>query len=148
MTRAHLTALWIAVGTAAGACQGGSVGETPVSRCYPSPDACDASMFTGGVTAEHGDVAVGREIYEASCAECHGLDGKGTVKANTRRIDMTSPIWHARFRDGELAKQIREGKPPAMPTHALSNEQMADVVAFVRSLRREVQSPRPDGRGY
>ncbi len=128
------------------ACERGQVGSTPVSRCYPAGQ-CGEAMFERGVTAELGDAKAGAAIYKARCAQCHGDDGKGKPP-DTLRIDFTSVVWHARFRDGEIGQAIVAGKPPKMPPQLMSPKDLRDTVAFLRSFK---PAPRPTSgqeKGY
>ncbi|MCP9451016.1 MAG: cytochrome c, partial [Nitrospira sp.] len=87
------------------------------------------------------DPVSGREIYVNTCARCHGIDGKG--KTDVRLVpppaDLTSAAVQRRL-DGALFRSIHEGKPnTAMGAwhHALSDEEIWDVVAYVRTLDAE-----------
>ncbi|MCP9462478.1 MAG: cytochrome c [Nitrospira sp.] len=103
--------------------------------------------FAGGPTVrefgspEKGDPVSGREIYVNTCMRCHGIDGKG--KIDVRLVpppaDLTSAAVQSRL-DGALFRRIHEGKPnTAMGAwhHALSDEEIWDVVAYVRMLGAE-----------
>jgi mono/diheme cytochrome c family protein len=91
--------------------------------------------------AEKGDPVSGREIYVNTCMRCHGIDGKG--KTDVRLVpppaDLTSAAVQNRL-DGGLFTRIHGGKPnTAMGAwqHALSDEEMWDVVAYLRTLGAE-----------
>ena len=88
------------------------------------------------------DPANGRAIFEANCTACHGLagDGKGPAAAalKVRPTDFTRAAWWGTRTDTDVAAAIRSGKPGA-PTTAfgqLSEAQLGDVVAYLRSLSR------------
>lgn len=101
--------------------------------------------FVGGVglkdlsSPEKGDDPVsGREIYVNTCIRCHGIDGKGALGTTLvpPPADLSSPAVQNRL-DGTLFKRIHEGKPnTAMGAwkHALSDEEIWDVLAYVRTL--------------
>lgn len=85
-----------------------------------------------------GDSVSGREIYVNTCIRCHGVDGTGvqSVRLVPASADLTSPAVQDRL-DGTLFKRIHEGKPnTAMGAwrHALSDEEIWDVLAYVRTL--------------
>lgn len=89
-------------------------------------------------SAKGGDPVSGREIYVNTCIRCHGIDGKGTlgIKLVPPPADLTSPAVQNRL-DGTLFRRIHEGKPnTAMGAwkHALSDEEIWDVLAYVRAL--------------
>ena len=140
---AGLVLVWTA--TSLVACERGETGETPVSRCFPDGK-CDESMFKRGVTAALGDAVAGASVYSAKCASCHGEDGKGKPP-DTMRIDFTDVVWHAKFRDGEIAQVITAGRMPKMPAQNLSAKDLRDTVAFLRSLKLQDKEPERD-KGY
>ena len=85
-----------------------------------------------------GDPVSGREIYVNTCIRCHGIDGKGTlgIKLVPPPADLTSLTVQSRL-DGTLFRGIHEGKPnTAMGAwkHSLSDEEIWDVLAYVRTL--------------
>lgn len=101
--------------------------------------------FAGGVglkdlpsTGKGGDPVSGREIYVNTCIRCHGIDGKGAlgIQLVPSPADISSHAVQNRL-DGTLFKRIHEGKPnTAMGAwkHALSDEEIWDVLAYVRTL--------------
>lgn len=101
--------------------------------------------FAGGVglkdlptAAKGGDSVSGREIYVNTCIRCHGIDGTGvqSIRLVPAPADLSSPAVQNRL-DGTLFKRIHEGKPnTAMGAwkHALSDEEIWDVLAYVRTL--------------
>ncbi len=128
-------------------CDRGSVGSEPVSRCVPE-GACPEEMFRTGVRADLGDVAAGQRLYEARCVACHGTTGQALP--GTAGIDFESPAWHARMRDADIAAVIAQGRPPAMPPQNLTEAQIRDVVAYLRSLKGAGAAPPtpPSERSY
>ncbi|MCS6897381.1 MAG: cytochrome c, partial [Nitrospira sp.] len=85
-----------------------------------------------------GDPVAGREIYVNTCIRCHGVDGKGSrdVALMPPPADLTSAAVQNRL-DAALFKRIHGGKPnTAMGAwhHALSDEEIWDVVAYVREI--------------
>ncbi len=96
----------------------------------------DLTEFTKG-----GDPVSGREIYVNTCMRCHGIDGKGAlgIKLVPPPADLTSAVVQKRL-DGTLFRRIHEGKPnTAMGAwkHSLSDEEIWDVLAYVRTLGAE-----------
>ena len=90
------------------------------------------------VTAKGGDPVSGREIYVNTCIRCHGIDGKGAlgIKLVPPPADLTSLTVQSRL-DGTLFRRIHEGKPnTAMGAwkHALSDEEIWDILAYVRTF--------------
>lgn len=94
-------------------------------------------------SAKGGDPVSGREIYVNTCIRCHGIDGKGTLglKLVPPPADLTASDVQSRL-DGTLFRRIHEGKPnTAMGAwkHSLSDEEIWDVLAYVRTLRGEAE---------
>ena len=95
------------------------------------------------ISAKGGDPVSGREIFVNTCIQCHGIDGKGTsqIKLVPPPADLTNPDVQERL-DGTLFRRIHEGKPnTAMGAwkHSLSDEEIWDVVAYVRTLEVEAE---------
>ena len=85
-------------------------------------------------TAATADVAAGGATYKAKCAMCHGADGKG--KASMANSDLTAADAQKKS-DADLSGIITNGKPPKMPAYkSLTPDQVKDVVAFIRSLKK------------
>ncbi len=87
-----------------------------------------------------GDAGRGAEIYAASCLACHGPDAGGSPTGPPLVHDVYRPGHHA---DGAFLVAVRGGVPqhhwdfgpmPAVP--GLSNQDVADVTAYVRGLQR------------
>jgi len=76
-------------------------------------------------------VAQGEEVYLASCADCHGEDGRG----GRVQIDLTRPELFAAISLESYQVRIAEGSAE-MPAfgESLSEEDLQAVAAFTRSL--------------
>jgi len=81
-----------------------------------------------------GDARAGAEIYEASCAPCHGSDG-----TEVRTSQLSNPAFLRSASDGFLTATIvlgREGTDMSAQVtteeHLIEPEQIADVIAFLR----------------
>ena len=106
--------------------------DTPVAECYPSGQ-CGPEMMERGFSSETGDPVAGGKIYVGQCATCHGPAGKGGVKSG--KVDMTAVAWQSKMSDTAIANVIRSGRPPLMPPFALSQKDLRDVVAHIRTLK-------------
>jgi mono/diheme cytochrome c family protein len=95
-------------------------------------------MLSQGITAAAGDASRGKGMFEMACASCHGKNGKGTVQAPG--IDFTTAVWQSKYRDGQIASIIKAGRPPKMPPVNLSDEELRDIIAYVRTLK--VKAPK------
>jgi ubiquinol-cytochrome c reductase cytochrome c subunit len=102
-----------------------------------------ATALAGGgpaiprVSLAGADVAAGGEAYRLQCAACHSWGGNGgaLVGREAPPVQPATPV--------EVAEAIRigPGEMPAFGTAAVSDRQLADLVAFTTSLDR------PDDRG-
>jgi len=100
-----------------------------------------ASLGGGGpdvpVLAGTASVASGGEVFRLQCAACHAWAGDGGAL-----LHVEAPNLH-RSTPKQVAEAIRvgPGSMPAFGTAALSDQQLADVVAYVRYIDA------PDDRG-
>ena len=79
------------------------------------------------------DPAAGRELYVKQCSGCHGMEGEGYPQGGVR--DLGSPDVQAK--SGErLRRDIVDGVGKMPPTPGLSDQQAANLVAYVRTLRK------------
>jgi ubiquinol-cytochrome c reductase cytochrome c subunit len=100
------------------------------------------SALTGGTgpdipTVGHGDLADGGELFRLQCAACHAWAGDGGALEH-REAPTTHPA-DAR----QIAEAVRSGPGlmPAFGNAALTDDQLASVVSYVRYLAK------PDDRG-
>ncbi|MBI2815898.1 MAG: cytochrome c [Acidobacteria bacterium] len=95
-------------------------------------------VFSGNVAAG-ADAQSGKAVYDSKCKMCHGADGKGNpVIAKSLKVtlpDLTSQTVQSKT-DDELKKQITEGRGKMQPVKGLTDRQIADVIAFVRTLAK------------
>lgn len=96
----------------------------------PSPD--DATAI--------GDIASGRELYAANCAQCHGADLRGSSQGPPHIDPIYEPNHHA---DVSFRLAIARGAPQhhwnfgAMPPIAgLTDQDVTDIIAHVREQQR------------
>ena len=93
------------------------------------------------------DAAKGQAVAKAKCAGCHGDGGAGNgvmlqmLNVTTPPVPWTDKSAMASFTDADLTKIITGGgaalgNPPLMPAFKgqLSDAQIADVIAYIRSL--------------
>ena len=86
------------------------------------------------------DVPKGKALYQEHCATCHGRSGRGDgyTKLVPPVADLTSPAIQEKL-DEDMIKSIHEGRPnTAMGSwrFTLSKQDIADVVAYLRTLKR------------
>ena len=90
-----------------------------------------------------GDVrARGADIYERSCADCHGKNGEGAVEAypplaGNRAVTMEIPanLIRAVLSGGYLPATAGNPRPYGMPpfAHVLSDADIAAVLTYIRA---------------
>lgn len=89
------------------------------------------------VLAAAGDAAAGKVVYEKNCRSCHGPTGQGNpvlVKASKGALqDLASADVQSRS-DNQLRKDIAGGYGSKRAIKPLTEAQMQDVTAFVRTL--------------
>ena len=92
-----------------------------------------------------GNAAAGRDVHVANCVKCHGSGGKGDGPAGkllkTKPADWTDKAKMNQMSDADLFNVIKNGggavgKSKLMPAWGgkLSDQQINDVIAFIRSL--------------
>ncbi|MEJ7812070.1 MAG: cytochrome c [Gemmatimonadaceae bacterium] len=108
----------------------------------------------GAVSAQPASVPLsGRQLYEAACASCHGGDGRGADRA---QVGFDDPLpdftdcsfasreaeqdWSAIVRDGGRVRGFSRRMPAF--GDALTGEQIARVVTYLRTLCRDGSWPR------
>jgi cytochrome c oxidase cbb3-type subunit 3 len=99
-------------------------------------DPSEVERFTDG------DAAHGAKLYKRYCQGCHGEDGRGGAQTFMPHIqNLTQKDYIEFLPDGFLYTVIAEGgvavgKSSMMPAWktALSEQDIKDVIAFVRSL--------------
>jgi len=92
-------------------------------------------------TAKAADLAAAKKIYDAKCAKCHGLTGKGDgpkakgLKKKPR--DYSNKAEMAKFTDEKLIKETLDGKKP-MPSYRgkLTDAEIADQIAYIRTFAK------------
>ena len=79
------------------------------------------------------DVAAAEATYKSKCAGCHGADGKGKPAMKTK--DLASPEVQ-KMSDEELSGIITNGKSPMPAYKTMTPDQVKDMVAYIRSLKK------------
>ncbi len=93
----------------------------------------------------NGDAGRGQQVFKFFCVACHGEHGKGDGPAaaalNPKPADYTDGDRMAKLSDEDLYRVVKEGgaavgKSALMAAWkaTLSDQQIRDVVAYVRSL--------------
>src|SRR3989338_4566018 len=85
-----------------------------------------------------------KEVYDKSCASCHGKDGKGDTPAGKKlkAKDYTDPAVQAALKDEELIKAVKEGIKDGDKTKMkgfgdkLTDEEIKQLIAYIRSFKK------------
>jgi mono/diheme cytochrome c family protein len=95
--------------------------------------ACVLPLLIGTAAVQAADIFKGREVYELHCQSCHGVDGR-SIEPGTPDFSRGESLFAP---DSELVRELREGggMKPAY-RGMLTDEELRDVVAYVRTLQR------------
>lgn len=101
------------------------------------------------------DAKRGRQLYHAACASCHGSEGKGAPQSiagfqqprtfpDFTKCDQTTPEVDSAYKDVIEHGGPNRGFSQIMPAfgEALSQKDVADLVAYLRSFCRAKHWPR------
>lgn len=113
----------------------------------PTPDpptAVAAQAENPAAVPAAGDATTGQKLFSTTCAACHGPTGEGVQGLGK---DMTKSEFIAGLSDEELIAFVKEGRrigdplnttgvdmPPKGGNPALNDEQLVDIVAYIRSI--------------
>jgi PQQ-dependent dehydrogenase (methanol/ethanol family) len=102
--------------------------------------AVSLALATKLLLAQQPDAAAGRALYDETCVSCHGPAGQG---------DRGPALNGGRFTrgnsDADLARAIHDGVPGTQmpPFRALTDDQVRQLVSYIRSLDRGRRAPPP-----
>ena len=81
----------------------------------------------------------GKAVYDRACKSCHGADGAGNPTiAKMMKVDIP-PLSASAVQslpDADLKAVITKGKGKMKPITSVTGNQLDDVVAFVRTLKK------------
>ena len=96
-------------------------------------------LYALAIPALAADATAGKTVYDSKCKICHGADGTGNAAlAKSLKVEfkaLASKDIQAKS-DADFKKQITEGNGKMQPVKGLSDTQVQDVIAFVRSLAK------------
>ena len=85
----------------------------------------------------------GAILFRQECVFCHGVSARGGM----RGPDLTTGSWSHGGSDAELAATISAGVPgTAMPPNKLTEEEIWQIVAYLRTLQQPVTPSTGDAR--
>lgn len=119
----NLAAIVVLIGIGVAACSAGDTSESTLAQVSPEL------------------VATGAELYAANCAECHGIDLRGTDRGPSHLSIVYEPNHHS---DAVFLLAVRNGVRahhwdfgPMPPVEGLSDEEVSAIVAYVRDVQAE-----------
>ncbi len=125
------------------ACGGG---DEPQPTATPAPAAALPAAAQPVVAAAAGNAEHGKQIYSQICIACHGPEAKGVQGLGK---DLTTSTFVAEKSDVEMVDFLKVGRDPSDPLNttgvamppkggnpALSDQDMLDIVAFVRTIHQ------------
>lgn len=90
------------------------------------------------VGLSYGGASEGKTVYTAKCQACHGANGEGKA-AIAKMFNVTlHPLSSKEIQampDAAVKKTITEGHGKMKPVTGLDNQQVSDVIAYVRTLK-------------
>lgn len=134
----------VAFGVLVVAACGGGAASAPAKPAAAQP----AAAASGGaaVAAKAGDASKGKEVFLQSCVACHGPEGKGMPGLGK---DMTTSTFIKGQNDSQLLDFIKKGRPASDPANttrvdmppkggnpALTDQQLSDIIAFIRTIQQ------------
>jgi mono/diheme cytochrome c family protein len=83
--------------------------------------------------ANASDIFNGREVYELHCQTCHGMDGQA-MEPGTPDFSLGEGLFAP---DVDLVQRLRDGGGH-LPSYRglLTDDELRDVVAYIRTLQR------------
>jgi mono/diheme cytochrome c family protein len=120
----------------------------PVIAAAPAPTEAEkakALAAAGGDEELAGYIAHGAQVFGSSCVACHGKDARGLPGSGK---DLVQSAFCKSLDDDALLAFVKKGRDPSDPLNttgvgmpakggnpALSDDDLLDVIAYVRSLQ-------------
>jgi mono/diheme cytochrome c family protein len=123
------------------------VGALLIAACASSAPTPTAKAMTPGAekfVSLVGDASKGKDKFTGTCSACHGPDAKGLPSLGK---DLTTSTFAKGLTDAEMIHFVTTGRDPSDPLNttgvqmpprggnpALTDQDLADIVAYVRTL--------------
>lgn len=86
------------------------------------------------------DAAAGKDVYLRKCKTCHGEDGQGNAGMAKLLKTTITPLDSDEVQnksDADLKTVITQGKDKMKPVKDLSDGDIANVIAYVRTFKKK-----------
>ena len=115
----------------------------PIAPTAPAgPTATSAPLPTAAPNFPAGDTKRGAQVFATNCAVCHGERGEGRIGAT---LQKDFPVLNPeKFLDATIARGVNGTRMPAWAKSSggpLSDQEIADAAAFIRSLKPAPPAP-------
>lgn len=101
---------------------------------------CTSDETTGSIVGSAD--GLGAQVYQASCASCHGVDLRGTDKGPSQLSIVYEPGHHG---DDSYRSAVRNGAPQhhwnfgdMAPVDGISDEEIEAVIVFIRAEQQRL----------
>lgn len=97
-----------------------------------------ALVVSPGVNAQPDGEAAGKALYAKSCASCHGATGEPkaalakALKVEMRHLGSKEVLAKS---DADLRKDVVEGIGKMKPVKGLSDQDVSNVIAYMRGFK-------------
>lgn len=146
--KSFVLAIFLTLATLIVACGGGgdqTAQEPADADTAPTATEAEPTEPPTEEPAAAGDPANGEQLYTQSCSACHGPDATGLENLGK---DLTSSEFVQSNSDEELLSFVKQGRPASHPDNetgidmppkggnpALTDEQILDIIAYLRTLQ-------------
>ncbi len=97
-----------------------------------------AILFLAASTLTFAGATEGKAVYTSKCQTCHGADGVAKESmAKMMKVEM-KPLGSKDVQaksDADLKKVITQGQGKMKPVAGLSDQQVSDIVAYMRTFK-------------
>ena len=127
--------------------QGDLERSMPPFRSLTDRQRWDILAYVYSLSVSDDSLALGQELYQNNCIQCHGESGQGDGPAvanmTTRPRDFTEQAFMADTSAVSLAQSISQGIAPAMPAYAdqFNESQIWALTDYLRSLSYTIPEP-------